>query len=80
MKNYQKAAENAKINAVLNTREQLLVLDDNTGIRDWLKRFLYSSRDKHVDAQYLQIGASYNLCKLYNAKYWVHKSGHTCDT
>ena len=44
MKNCHKAAENAKINAVLNTRKQLLVSDENIRIRDRLKYF----RTPHV--------------------------------
>ena len=37
----------------------MLVADENIGIREQLKRFLDSSRDKeHGDAQFLQIGVS----------------------
>ena len=34
LKKCHKAAENAKINAILNTRKQLLVSDENIGIQD----------------------------------------------
>ena len=37
MKNCHKAAENAKMNTVLNTRKQLLVSDENIEIRDRTK-------------------------------------------
>ena len=39
MKNCRKVAENAKINAILNTGEQLLVSDKNIRIQDRLKDF-----------------------------------------
>ena len=39
MKNCHKATENAKINAVLNSRKQFLVSDKNVGISDQLKDF-----------------------------------------
>ena len=56
MKNCQKLAENAKINAVLSTHKHLLVSDKNIGIQDRLKNFSDSLCDKeHIDAQYLQI-------------------------
>ena len=53
-------AENVIISVILSTHKQLLVSDENIGIRgDQLKRFSDSSRDKeYVNAQYLQIGVS----------------------
>ena len=39
MKNCYKAAENTKINAVLNTRKQLLISDENIAIQDQPKHF-----------------------------------------
>ena len=68
MKNCHKAAENARINAVLNTRKQLLVLDENIGIRDRLKYF----RTPHMIRSTLMpsiceselVWPSYGLCKI----------------
>ena len=55
MKNCQKMAENAKINAVLNTHKQLLISDEKLEY----ERFSDFSRDKeHVDVQCLQIEVS----------------------
>ena len=43
----------------LHTHEQLYMSDENIGIRDRLKDFFNSSRDKEYDdAQLLQIGVS----------------------
>ena len=68
MKNHQKVAENAKINAILNTRKQLLVLDENIGIQDRLNDF----RNPHVIRYTLMpsvcksklVWPSYSLCKI----------------
>ena len=55
MKNCQKMAENAKINAVLNTRKQLLISDEKLEY----KRVSDFSHDKeHVDVKCLQIKVS----------------------
>ena len=68
MKNCHKVAENAKINAILNTCKQLLVSDENIGIRDRLKYF----RTPHVIRSTLMpsickselVWPSYSLCKI----------------
>ena len=56
MKNCHKAAENAKIIAVLNTHKQLLVSDKNIRIRDRLKNF----RTPHMIRSTLML----SFCKL----------------
>ena len=66
--NCHKKAENAKINAVLNTCKQLLILNENIGIRDCLKDFWTS----HVVRSMLMcsfckselVCPSYSLCKI----------------
>ena len=74
MKNYQKVAENTKINAILNTRKQLLVPDKNIRIWDRLKHFW----TPHVTRSTLMpsickselVWASYSLCKITASFLW----------
>ena len=74
MKNCHKAAENAKIHAILSTRKQLLVSDENIAIRDWLKYF----RTPHMIRSTLMpsickselVWPSYGLCEITTSFLW----------